>query len=843
MIDFPEIRAKFGMVEVAARYIPTLKKSGSEYVGLCPFHNDSKPSLTIYRGRDGVGRFRCFSCDAAGDVVGFVAMVENVDMGEAARRLTGDAIPRPGAFVPVELPPDESDCWVPIVPVPPDAPVYDPAATYNPKRAKVVRYQPVRQDAVLGAAGELLGYVVRLEFEDGVKVCPTITFCEGPGGVRCWATKRFARPTPMIGLDALAARPLDVVLSVSGEKCRMVGAAALPGFVVVTWIGGDPGVEYADVAPLAGRRLVVWPDADATGVAAMARLCERAGAADVRHIETAGLPAGFDVADLVESGIVGAKLVEWCKARVKPGAPAKPKPTAIAGEKNPPANSTTPGDQGSVREPGRKAAPVRALGIEAPQAQTTAPPERVSSGTVVAMRRPEPEPDLGIPPEYSEDALADQFSTKYADDLAYVSKWGRWMLWDGTRWTHDETLRTRDMARMVARGVASEAATRVDLGKKAGSIATKLSSAATISSIESLARSDRRHAVTAEQWDRDPWALNTPGGIVDLQTGTIRPARKDDYATKITRVAPGGACPTWLQFLHVATAGNAELIEFMRRMAGYCLTGSVREHALFFVYGTGGNGKGTFLNTLDWILNDYARAANMDMFVEQKFASHPTDVAGLMGARLVTAQETEEGKRWHESRLKAFTGGDPITARFMRQDEFTFMPQFKLVFAGNHKPQLRNVDEAIRRRLYLIPFTVTVPAAQRDPNLPAKLRAEAAGILQWCIDGCLDWQNSMLAPPDAVLATTEEYFGTQDVLGQFFEECVESDRYASIRVPDLYHRYTKWMEDMGEFVLPRRRFTLALANKSMQPVRRGGSMMLDGIRLKTRPMDQDDRPY
>lgn len=565
-----------------------------------------------------------------------------------------------------------------------------------------------------------------------------------------------------------------------------------------------------------------------------------------RHIDTTGLAPGFDIADLIDQGIDGPALIEWCKSRVRKGPPAaaaRSRPVAVpnAGsqQKSPPAEGSQAAGSGAG-EPGKVNLQPKPIAAAAPV--STPAPAR-SSGSVVPLRIPQPEPDLGIPPEYSDDALADGFSSKHADDLAYVSKWGRWMVWDGSRWQHDETLKVRDMARMSARSVASEAATRLDLGPKAARIATSLSSARTIGAIEQLARADRRHAVTAEQWDRDPWMLNTPGGIVDLQTGLIRPARKDDYATKITRVAPGGECPTWLKFLNVATDGNAELIEFMRRMAGYCLTGITREHALFFVYGTGGNGKGTFLNMLDWLLNDYARAANMDMFVEQKFASHPTDVAGLMGARLVTAQETEEGKRWHESRLKAFTGGDPITARFMRQDEFTFMPQFKLVFAGNHKPMLRNVDEAIRRRLYLIPFTVTVAAKDRDPNLPAKLRAEAGGILQWCIDGCLDWQNSMLAPPDVVLATTEEYFGGQDVLAQFFDECVEPGAYYSVRVPDLYKRYCQFMDGMGEFTLPRRRFTLALATKSMQPVKRGGDMVLDGIRLTPRRQESsDDRP-
>jgi putative DNA primase/helicase len=560
-----------------------------------------------------------------------------------------------------------------------------------------------------------------------------------------------------------------------------------------------------------------------------------------RHIDTSGLPAGYDVADLIESGADTEALRAWCRARLVAGpirtvkpVPATAPPAASEGQTKSPAAAGGQGPGRGVVEPGR----------ETSQAQARTPKPAVSTpapaSNVVQMPRPEPEPLTGIPPEYSDDALADNFSKRYGDQLAYVATWGRWMLWDQGRWKYDDTLRTRDLARGIARETASEASTRIDLGKKAASIANVLGSSRTIAAIETIARTDRRHAASAQQFDRDPWMLNTPGGIVDLRTGVMRPARKDDYATKVTRATPGGRCPTWLEFLQVATDGDTDLIAFMRRMAGYCLTGITREHAFFFVYGTGGNGKGTFLNTLDWIFNDYAKAANMEMFIEQKFASHPTDVAGLMGARLVTAQETEEGKRWNEQRLKAFTGGDPITARFMRQDEFTFLPQFKLVFAGNHKPMLRNVDEAIRRRLFLIPFTVT--PKHKDPHLYAKLRDEADGILQWCVEGCLDWQDNMLAPPDRVLATTQEYFESQDTLGTFINEECEPGRYYQVQSSALYARYKRWAEAQEEYVLPQKRWRAALEGRGMASFKSKGVMVYEGVRLRTEGPPDDYAP-
>jgi putative DNA primase/helicase len=221
----------------------------------------------------------------------------------------------------------------------------------------------------------------------------------------------------------------------------------------------------------------------------------------------------------------------------------------------------------------------------------------------------------------------------------------------------------------------------------------------------------------------------TPGGVIDLRSGEIHPHQPSDYMTNITAVAPNGACPLWRKFLNRIFAGDAELIAFVQRVAGYTLTGSTREHAMFFGFGTGANGKSVLINTISGILGDYHRTAAIETFTASKFDRHPTDLAGLRGARLVTAIETEEGRRWDEAKIKALTGGDRIAARFMRQDFFEYLPGFKLVIAGNHKPSLRSVDESIRRRLNLLPFTVTIPPEDRDRDLPEKLKAEWPGIL------------------------------------------------------------------------------------------------------------------
>jgi len=315
----------------------------------------------------------------------------------------------------------------------------------------------------------------------------------------------------------------------------------------------------------------------------------------------------------------------------------------------------------------------------------------------------------------------------------------------------------------------------------------------------------------------------------------MEPHRPDAYMTRITAVAPERVpTPNWSRFLDRVTGGDLALKDFLARVVGYSLTGETREHALFFFYGTGGNGKGVFLNTVVGVLGDYETVAPMETFTASNADRHPTDLAMLRGARLVTAQETEEGRRWAEIKIKALTGGDPITARFMRQDFFTFVPQFKLLIAGNHKPGLRNVDEAVRRRFHLVPFTVTIPDEERDPALPERLRAEWPGILAWAIDGCRAWQTEGLAPPSTVAEATAEYLEAEDTFKAWMDEelvehpgCFESSAA-------LFASWSAWAEKAGERPGSKKRFAQLMAvrggvqGKDTKKVKRG----FWGFRLK-----------
>jgi len=365
--------------------------------------------------------------------------------------------------------------------------------------------------------------------------------------------------------------------------------------------------------------------------------------------------------------------------------------------------------------------------------------------------------------QLSEDVLALDFAECHPD-YRWVQTWGKWLCWDGQVWNEDSTLHTFEAVRNFLRSSSWMHDRPNVLGR-----------AATVAAVEKLAKCDRRFAAKTDQWDQDPMVLNTQNGVVDLTTLQHREATPDQHLTKITGFGVDDAeCPRWLAFLEDITDSDNEMTAFLQRVTGYCLTGDTKEHALFFLHGSGANGKSTFLNVLAQVFGDYATDAPMETFTVSNSDRHPTELAMLRGARLVTAVETEEGRRWAESRIKQMTGGDRITARFMRQDFFTFRPQFKLLIAGNHRPRLHAVDEAMRRRFHLIPFETRFRGDKCIKDMETQLLEEGAGILGWAIEGCSKWQVSGLSPPERVRSATEHYFANQDVLGEWLAERCET---------------------------------------------------------------------
>jgi putative DNA primase/helicase len=411
------------------------------------------------------------------------------------------------------------------------------------------------------------------------------------------------------------------------------------------------------------------------------------------------------------------------------------------------------------------------------------------------------------PPEFSDEALALLFAERHGHEVKYVAAWDKVLIWKKAVWRFDATLEVYDLARRLCREVAStcqnEKVARLVAGKT------------TVSAVVTLARVDRRIAATIDQWDSDPWLLNTPAGIIDLRTGKERRHDPKDYCTKITGVAPNDSCatPLWNAFLDRICKGDVEFMNFLQRVVGYALTGVTYEHALFFCYGAGANGKSTFINAITGCIGDYHRVAPIETFTASKNDRHPTELASLRGARLVTSVETEEGRRWAESKIKSLTGGDKIAARFMRQDFFEYSPVFKLLVAGNHRPGLRSVDEAIRRRIHLLPFMADIPPQERDERLGEKLRAEWPGILAWMIRGCVDWQSQALNPPAVVRVATTDYLDAEDALGDWLDKAGHRDPNAFELTQDLFNSWKKYALEFGEVVSSVRKFSQRLEDR------------------------------
>jgi len=439
----------------------------------------------------------------------------------------------------------------------------------------------------------------------------------------------------------------------------------------------------------------------------------------------------------------------------------------------------------------------------------------VIGGTVPLIRPGSLGPENGP----TEESLAREFVALHGEGWRFDHTAHKWFHWDGQRWAQDS-------CRLVGYLIAEHL--------RAAGAATKspgIASTRTARGVETFGSVTPSIALTREAWDSDPWVLGTPAGTVDLRTGKIHPADPRGLITKLAAVAPGDGVPTiWLRFLTEAVAGDGELIAFLRRWCGYCLTGLTREHAFTFIHGPGGNGKSVFLNAVSGIMGEYAVTAAMETFADCHNDRHSTELAMLAGARLVTASETEQGRGWAEAKVKAITGGDPITARFMRQDNFTFTPQFKLMIAGNHAPSLRNVDDAMRRRLNILPFMVK--PANPDRELEVKLRAEWPQILAWMIAGCLDWQAHGLLRPAAVSGATESYFADQDLFGQWLDERCNRDPQVWEQPTRLFHSWCDYAREAGEHSGNVKDFRATLERRGIHRGKTGGLKVYRGVALR-----------
>lgn len=425
---------------------------------------------------------------------------------------------------------------------------------------------------------------------------------------------------------------------------------------------------------------------------------------------------------------------------------------------------------------------------------------------------------------------------EHGENIRHVHAWGAWLVWDGQRWAKDKTAAIQRLARQVVAGIYAEATAAVDEDERKATAKWAMASESRnrLDAMEALARAEPGIPADENDLDANPWLLNVANGTLNLQTGQLQAPARDDLITKRVDVAyhPEAECPQWLAFLGDIMNGNEALIAFLQRAIGYSLSGSTREQCLFFMYGTGQNGKSTFMDVIAALAGEYwQKTPTETLLVKEHGGGIPNDVARLPGVRLVVAAEVEQGKRLAESLVKDMTGGDELSARFMRGEWFTFRPAFKLWLYGNHKPVIRGTDAGIWRRIRLIPFNVTIPDWMVDKDLPDKLKAELPGILAWAVRGCLEWQGGGLREPNEVTEATAGYRSDMDALGAWLDECCELEASATATAKELFNAYQQWCKDAGERAKSQRHLGFSLRERGLDSYKSRAGVVWQGLQL------------
>ena len=450
---------------------------------------------------------------------------------------------------------------------------------------------------------------------------------------------------------------------------------------------------------------------------------------------------------------------------------------------------------------------------------------------------------------------AERFVEQNGHEIRRCPQIGKWIVWSKRLWAEDvsgavqrraaESIRDLGAyAQQIVRQASADRLAKRITDDEARRIATcagqisgwalKSEAAERMRALISLAESLDGVYVDQARLDAEPWLLNCANGVIDLRIGELKPHDPKLLITKCITAAFDSAAraPRWETFIHEIMDGREELVTFLKRLVGYCMSGDTRERCVFVLWGKGRNGKSVFLEVLRALLGDYSRKANIESFLARRDSSGANnDIARLRGARFVYASESGEGRRLNEALIKDLTGRESVTARFLFHEYFEFMPQFKLVLGTNFKPEIRGTDAAIWDRIRLIPFDRRFEGAAEDKDLALKLQCELSGVLRWAVEGCLEWQREGLGEPVEVTGATKEYRTEQDVVGEFLEERCETNPQALAGATPLFKAFKGWLEEGGRESLSQAAFGTRLTMRGVVREKIGGHKFYRGIKL------------
>ena len=593
-------------------------------------------------------------------------------------------------------------------------------------------------------------------------------------------TKPPVEKLPLYNSDHLPDDRTLPIWIVEGEKCVEALAALLVH--AVTSANGAGSAKHSDWSVLDGRPIIIWPDNDQSGRKYLdevkACIVGRVAKLDIVSVEALGLEDGDDCADYITAGhtnLSEIKMLEDSGAE----------------------------DLNILEEKGNK--------------DTT----------------------VSNDPHYTDLGNCYRLVREHGENIRYVAIWKKWLVWTGTYWQIDNSGVVERFAKNTVLKIPEEAigelnrlssvvdeSEREKIQKKINEILRwgKMSEADNrLGAMINLTKSELKIALTPEDFDTDHFLLGVKNGVIDLRTGRLIEPRREQYITKNSGIEyqPGAKAPIWEKFIG-RIQPDLDMRAFLRRWCGYCLTGDTSEQCFTIFYGTGKNGKTTFVDTLMHILGTWSRQADFKTFSIKDRDGASNDLARLFGTRLVSSSESGENTRLDEAVIKSITGGDRITARYLYSEFFEYTPNFKIILSSNHKPKIRGTDDGIWRRIRLVPFLVTISEDEKDLLLKKKLFAEAPGILNWALEGCLEWQQMGLGIPEAIEIATGKYRESSDLIGRWISErCVVTPK-AEGTIKDMYGDFCVWTEEEGIDRPPiKRNFSEALSEKGFEKVRMG----------------------